>query len=108
MSKHDILNELEKAVKRTKLNKTSTVTVSKVRQKKPYTMVTVEVDNNIEGVGFAKSSPKDKWDSSIGFSIALFRAVRDAKHKQLNSNNTKHAYFSSESINMNYVLPDNK
>ena len=80
MSKPNIFNELRKASDRIGLPNAN-VTIDTVRQKKPYTMVVVNLNSSIEGIGFAKASPNDTWDSSIGFSIALFRAMRDAKHK---------------------------
>lgn len=43
----------------------------------PYTFVTVKYGDK-KGVGFAKCSPRDKYDENIGFNIAVARAIKDA------------------------------
>lgn len=48
----------------------------------PYVMVVVSVPVgetlSVEGVGFAKCSPRDQWDMSLGVQIATGRAQKDA------------------------------
>lgn len=46
-----------------------------------YTMVTilaVKGDHHLEGFGFSKARPTDKYNAEIGFNIALKRAIEDA------------------------------
>lgn len=43
----------------------------------PYTFVEIEVDGKRFN-GFAKASPRDKYDENIGFNIAAARALKQA------------------------------
>lgn len=52
-------------------------------QVRPFTYAHVVLrhrDNNktVNGTGFSKQRPTDRWNTNIGFRVALARAVRDA------------------------------
>lgn len=74
----DIFDELQRAANRKGLND-NIIDLDSVVERKPYTMVTVTYENRI-GVGFAKCGPNDVYDTKIGQTIALFRAVEDLKN----------------------------
>lgn len=63
------------------------VSASNVTERCPYVMVVVWVPVSetfsVEGVGFAKCSPRDEWDMSLGVQIATGRAQKDAARQVL-------------------------
>lgn len=60
-------------------------------QLRPYTYVSIVLvhpnGRKAFGTGFAKQRPTDRWNSSVGFNVALSRAVTDA----LSTNKEKNA-----------------
>lgn len=48
--------------------------------KRPYTFVYVAEDG-VEGIGFAKCNPRDKWNRHLGIEIAYGRALKDLQAK---------------------------
>jgi hypothetical protein len=48
--------------------------------KRPYTFVLLR-EAGIEGWGFSKCNPVDKWDQDRGFEIAYGRALKDLHRK---------------------------
>lgn len=63
------------------------VRASNVTVRCPYVMVVVSVPVgetlSVEGVGFAKCSPRDEWDMRLGVQIATGRAQKDAAQQVL-------------------------
>lgn len=70
---------IRKAKKRTGLEESVRYVRSEVV--KPYAFVTVRSDRGYNATGFAKCSPKDQFNPSIGLNLATSRAVHELAKK---------------------------
>jgi CO/xanthine dehydrogenase Mo-binding subunit len=70
-----ITQEMQRAAKRTGMD-AEKILMRNAFQEGPYTCVALDGPGNRTGVGMSKCRPEDTYDSQIGMSIAIFRAMR--------------------------------